>query len=446
VKDFTEGGITRHLISFAAPMLIGNIFQQFYSMADSIIVGNFISGKALAAVGASGTLLNFLLAILMGLTTGASVVISQYYGARRYDDLKRTVSTSLVFLCGCGLVITLIGVIFAPLFLRLMDTPEELMPDATAYLRIFVGGTLLPMVYNVYAAYLRALGDSRRPLYFLIFSSVVNIGLDLLFVAVFHWGVPGVAWATLISQALASVAIYLYVHKEAVMLRIDKLVFDHELLRVIIKYSVPAAIQMSLTSLAGLTIMRLVNGFGADSTAGYSASMRIDAFAMMPLSSISMAISTFVGQNMGAGLEDRAKKGLQISMLLMVGLAVFVSGFIFLLGPSLVSLFVDASDPDAAAIISVGTVYLRTLSAFYVLFATFFAFNGFFRGVGDAVIVMALTITSLTLRALSAYALAGWANLGVQSVAFSIPVGWGLCSLFAWWWYAREKWRGKVAS
>ena len=445
MKDFTQGNATKHIVAFAAPMLIGNIFQQFYSMVDAIVVGNYVSGKALASVGTSATLLNFLIAILMGLTTGSSVVIAQFFGAKKTGDLKRAMSTSTLFLVGLSLLISMIGVIIAPNLLRMLDVPAEIFPDAVTYLRILISGTLFTMTYNIYAAYLRALGDSKMPLYFLIGATIINAVLDYVFVAILHTGVQGAAYATIISQAFSAIACFLYTRKKVPLIRIDKLIFDNKLLKLVLKYSIPAAIQLSITSLAGLTIMRLVNSFGTVSVAGYTACMRIDAFAIMPVASVSMAISTFVAQNMGAGLEDRAKKGLKSAMLLMICLALCVSAFVLAFGPQLISMFVDSADPDAAEIISLGTRYLTTLGMFYVLFAVFFGYNGFFRGVGDAVIVMVLTIVSLTLRSVSAHVLASQFGMGVEAVAYSVPIGWGLCSIFAFFYYIKRRWAGKVA-
>lgn len=441
--DFTKGNATKQIVSFAIPMLIGNVFQQLYSMADAIVVGRFVSGGALAAVGASTIILNFVLSVLIGLTTGASVVISQLYGAKRENDLKRSVSTSLIFILGFTAVISIVGYFAAPWFLRTMSVPENIYFDAKVYLQLLLSCSVFPAFYNIYAAFLRALGDSKRPLYILIFTTVMNMALDLLFVISFGMGVMGVALATIVSQALSAVVCYLYSSRQVAMLRIEKLVLDKLLLRQILKYSIPAAIQHSLTSLANLTISRLVNSFGSSSIAGYTAAVRIDQFAMMPLSNLSMAISTFVGQNMGAGFVDRAKKGFRNGLLMMLSLSVIMSVIILILGQPLISVFINGSDADYSLVVEVGTKYISTLAYFYFLFAVFFAFNGFFRGVGDAIIVMALTITSLSIRAISAHLLVSQFGMGPEAVAFSIPIGWGLCSLFCFFYYKKGFWEGK---
>lgn len=445
MTDFTKGNATRQILIFTLPMLIGNVFQQVYNMVDAMVVGRYVSGDALASVGTAGVILNFMLAVMAGLTTGASVLLAQFFGAKQQDNVKRTVSTSFIFLAVLQLVVSVGGFLIIPAFLRLMSVPADIFGDTVLYLRIMLAGMIFPMIYNVYVAYLRALGDTKRPLYILIFSTVLNLGLDLLFVLRFRLGVAGVAYATIVAQALAALCIYLYVRRYMQILRVDKLVFDRSLFGPLLRYSIPSAIQLSMTSLASLTIVRLVNSFGSVILAGYTAATKLDQFAMMPLSNVSMAISTFCAQNMGAGREDRARQGLRSGLIIMCGMSVGLSGLLLLCGRWLVSQFVDAAAVDAVSIVSAGNSYLMVLACFYLLFAVFFAFNGFFRGVGDAVIVMALTITSLTIRALSSYALNYFTGMGVASIAWSIPIGWGLCGAFCVYYYKARKWAGKAA-
>jgi putative MATE family efflux protein len=425
-------------------MLIGNIFQQAYTMADTVIVGRFINGEALAAVGTAGAIINFLLSVLIGLTTGASVLVSQFYGAKEEEYLNRTVSTSIIFMGAFSIVISLIGVFGASMLLKLINVPSDVFDDAKIYLQLIMGSMIFPMFYNVYTAYMRALGDSKRPLYILILATILNVILDIIFVAYFKWGIPGAAWATIFSQIVAFVLCYLYAIKYLPLLRIKKLIFDVKLFKAVLKYSVPAAIQLSITSLASLTITRLINSFGAVAVAGYTAATRIDMFAMMPLNNLSMATSTFVAQNIGAGLEERAQKGFRSAMLFMVGIGIFVSALAVIFGKWMIGLFVDAADPSSTEIIRVGTEYLSIIAIFYVLFAVFFSFNGFFRGAGDAVIVMILTITSLTIRTVSAHILVSQFGFGPEAVAWSIPIGWGLCGLFAFIYYKKRMWVGKA--
>jgi putative MATE family efflux protein len=413
-------------------------------MVDAVIVGRYVSGIALAAVGISMNLLGFLLSVLIGLTTGASVVISQLYGAKDDERMGRAVSTSIIFLGVLSVIVGALGIVGAPFFLRLLDAPADAFGDAVVYLRWLLGGMLFPIFFNMYTAYLRALGDSNTPLYILIFSTALNTGLDLWLVAGLKMGVAGAAIATVVAQTLAAAVCYVYVHLRVPQLRVKKLAFDRPLFFAILRYSIPAALQLSLTSLASLTITRLINSFGAVTMAGYTAALKIDQLAIMPQSNISMAISTFVAQNMGAGNEERAKKGLRAGMIIMLGVGAFVTALAFLFSTPMISMFVGAADPNAAEIIRVGASYLEIIVIFYILFGVFFAFNGFFRGVGDAVIVMVLCTVSLALRAVAAHLLVAFAGMGAEAVAWSIPVGWSLCGLAAYVYYKKRLWAGKT--
>jgi putative MATE family efflux protein len=444
LNDFTSGNAARQILLFSLPMLVGNLFQQIYSMADAVVVGRYVSGASLAAIGVSMNLLFFLISVLMGLTTGASVVISQFFGAGRHDSVRRTVSTSVIFLSALSAVITVLGVLFAPFLIGLLKAPPEIFSDAVLYFRILMGGTVFLVFFNMYTAYLRALGDSRSPLYILIFCTLLNIGLDLLFVLRFGLGVAGVASATVISQALSAVLCFLYAKYRVPLLSAKEMAFDGTLLKAILKYGFPAAIQLSLVTLANLSITRLINSFGPAAIAGITAAARIDQLAIMPVSNLSMALSTFVAQNMGAGKEDRAKQGFRHVLVYMLVVSVAISALLIAFGPQLVSLFLNEGEALTADILRVGLKDLNILVLFYFFFAFLFAFNGFFRGVGDAVIAMVFPVSSLALRAASAYALVEYAAMGPEALAWSIPVGWGLCSLASWVYYKKRLWAGKV--
>lgn len=425
-------------------MLIGNLFQHLYSMADAVVVGRYVNGTALAAVGMGINISNFLLAALIGLATGASVVISQFYGARQHGRIERTVSTSIVFFAGFSVIVSIIGIVGSPFLLRWLNTPQAILADATIYLRVLMGGMIFTVFFNMYTAYLRALGDSRSPLYILVFCTLFNVALDLLFVIYFEMGVLGVAVATVIAQAISAILCFVYVGRNVPLLKVTRMAFEWDLFRAILKYGSPAALQLSLVSLANLTITRLINSFGAATMAGITAATKIDQLAIMPVGNVSMALSTFVAQNMGAGQEARAKKGFRLSLLFMVALAVGISGLLIVFGPQLVSLFLNQDDVYREDILRVGLEYLNIIVAFYFLFAFLFAFNGFFRGVGDAVIAMVFPVGSLTIRTVSAYLLADFAGMGSNSLAWSIPVGWGMCSLASWFYYRKRLWVGKL--
>ena len=445
MKDFTEGKIAKQILLFSAPMLIGNLFQQMYSVMDMVIVGRYVSGDALAAVGVSMSMIMFIVSTLIGLTTGASVVLSQFFGAKEYDRLKSTVSVSIVLLLGISIVLTVAGVTLAPFFLRLLNTHVDIFDDAVIYMRIMMAGIVFPVFYNMYTAYMRALGDSRRPLYFLICATMLNIVLNLYFVIVLDMGVFGVAIATIISQMVSVALCFVYANRRMPLLRVRKLEFDGKLCRLILRYGTPAALQLSLVSFAQLTITRLINSFGSAAMAGITAASRIDQIAIMPIQNLSMALSTFVAQNMGAGIEERARKGLRTTVYYMLICSVVMTAVMMVLSRQLISLFLDQGDPNAPEILRIGGEYLNIMVIFYFLFAFLFAFNGFFRGAGDAVMAMVFPVFSLIVRALSAYGLVDFAGMGPEALSWSVAIGWGLSSLASWIYYRKGLWAGKVA-
>ena len=446
MRDFTTGSISKPLMAFAAPMMIGNLFQQMYSMVDAIVVGRYVGGGALAAVGISMNMVIFLTSLLIGLNTGSAVVIAQFFGAKHHDRLKNAVSVSIIFLLCLSALMTIIGVVFAPHLLRILNTDAEIFDDALIYMRILLGGMVFPIFYNMYTAYLRALGDSRRPLYILIFTVVLSGVLSVYLVIVQGFGVIGAAASTIFAQFIAMILCFLYARRYAPLLTVDKLKFDFSLFRLIIKYGAPSALQLSLVSLASLLITRLINSFGAAAMAGITAVTRIDQFAIMPVSTLSMAMSTFVAQNMGAGLEDRARKGLHTAMLYMLICSVFMSGLLMVFAPQLISLFLNQNDPNAVEIIRIGREYMNIMVIFYFLFAILFAFNGFLRGVGDAMMAMIFPVASLAMRTLSAYGMIGSLGMGPEALAWSIPIGWGISSIASFIYYKKRLWAGKTAT
>ena len=437
----------KQIMIFSVPLLIGNLLQNLFLVADTVIVGRFIGGTALAAVGSSMAIIQVLVAVLIGLATGASIVISQFFGAKKEKELKKTVSTSMIAMAGLSVILTIAGVFGAGPMLRLLGVDDIIFNDARTYLQVLMAGVAIPIYLNVYMAYMRALGDSRTPLIILSISAVLNVVFTIMFIVAFNWGMAGVGMATLASQALGTVACILIANRRIpqLRLRLNEIKFDKGIFKLILSYGIPASIQLSITSLASLTIMRLVNSLGAVATAGFSIGLRVENFALMPLANINLAISTFVGQNIGAGDEKRAKQGLRDGMKLMLGIGIFTSAVLLIFSPRLMHMFVEPGYINAAAIIQEGTLYLSIISMFYVLFGIFFAFNGFFRGVGDQVIVMILTITSLTLRTTLAHIFVHVFGWDLAAVAWSIPIGWALCGAYAYYHYKSGRWRGKSA-
>jgi len=444
MRDFTTGSISKPLISFAAPMVIGNLFQQMYTMVNAVVVGRFVGGGSLAAVGVSMNVVIFLTSVLIGLTAGSAVVIAQFFGARQLDRLKSAVSVSIIYLAVLSALLTFLGIYFAPQILRLLDTSPDIFDEAVLYMRVQMAGVVCLVYYDMYSAYLRALGETRRPLYFLMFSVVLSGFLSVFLVVVYKLGVAGAAISTVFSQLVAAVLCYQYTRRKVPVLRIKKLRFDFKLFRLILRYGIPSALQLSLVSLATLTITRLINSFGSAAMAGITAVSRIDQFAIMPVSTLGMATSTFVAQNMGAGLEDRARKVFHIAIVYMLVCAVCMSALLVAFSSPLISLFLDKADPSGPEILRLGRDYMHVMVIFYFLFAILFAFNGFFRGVGDAVMAMVFPVGSLIIRTLSAYGLVGFAGMGPEALAWSIPIGWGLASIGSWVYYKKRLWVGKA--
>jgi len=427
-------------------MMIGNIFQNLYSIVDAMVVGRYVGGGALAGIGVSMNVAMFLTSALIGLNTGAAIVIAQFFGAKQNARLKSAVSVSIIFLAGLSVLLTVLGIVLAPHLLWLLNTDPEIFDDALVYMRIIMCGIPFLSFYNMYVAYLRALGNSRTPLYILIFTVTLSGVLSLYVVIVLGWGVTGAAASTVFSQLVAAILSFVYTRRRVPLLQVDKLTFDFALLRLILRYGAPAAMQMSLVSLAHLFITRLINSFGSAAMAGITAVSRIDNFAIMPVYALSMAMATFVAQNMGAGLEGRAMKGFRNALIFMVAFSVCISALLMVFAPQLISLFLNQDDISSPEILRIGQAYLNIMVVFYFLFGVFYSFNGFFRGVGDAIMAMVFPIISLGVRTVSAYCLVGFAGMGPEALAWSIPIGWGIGSLCSWLYFRKRLWVGKVAT
>lgn len=310
----TEGKIIKGILLFSIPLLIGNLFQQLYNTVDSIIAGNFIGKEALAAVGSSNSLINLIVGLFMGIATGAGVVISQYYGARAEKGMQEAVHTSITISIIGGIVLTGVGVVLSPQILVAMGTPQEVMDKSITYLRIFFCGSVFNILYNMGAGILRGVGDSKRPLYYLCVSSVVNIILDIIFVVVFHMGVAGTAWATVISQVVSAFMVVraLMRDDDIYRLHLKKLGISRIMLKRVLMMGIPSGIQNAIISFSNVVVQANINSFGADAMAGCSSYMKIDGFVILPIMSFGMAAMTFTGQNVGAGKRERVKKVQQI--------------------------------------------------------------------------------------------------------------------------------------
>lgn len=335
--DMTKGSITKHLINFALPLMVGNLFQQLYNMVDTWVVGNYVSNEAFSAVGTVTPIINTLIGFFLGLSSGAGVVISQYYGAGREDKVRQAVHTSLVLTLLMGAVFTAAGIAMTPLMLRLMKTPAEVAPEQTTYLAIYFAGVMGLLLYNMGSGILRAVGDSRRPFYFLLVSAVLNTGLDLLFVLKFGMGVEGVAYATIIAQAVSAALTIWVLMRTAGCIRVElrALRMTWSVLRQIVSVGIPAALQMAITAFSNVFVQGYINYFGPDCMSGWTAYTKVDQLVILPVQSIAMAGTTFVGQNLGVGDTARAKKGVRTALYLSFAVTAVLLVPVLLLAPDL---------------------------------------------------------------------------------------------------------------
>ena len=383
--NMTEGSIWRHMVNFAVPVLLGNLFQQFYNTFDSIVVGRFAGKDALAAVASSGNLIFMMNAFFIGLTMGAGVIISRWFGGGDDERVEAAIHTDVAFGCVCGLLLTVVGMGFTPQILIWMRTPADVLPLSTLYFRIFFAGSLASVLYNTFTGIMRAIGDSRTPLIYLIVASVTNIVLDLLFVGAFSMGVAGAAVATVISQILSAIlcAIRLMRMEGACRLVPRRVRFDVHQLKLITNQGIPAGLQNSIIAIANVVVQSNINTFGNDVMAGQGAYAKVEGFVFLPITAFSMALTTFIGQNLGAGKYERAKKGARFGVISAMLLAEGIGVVIYLIAPHAIALFND--DPD---VIAVGAKAAHTEAFFYCALAMAHAVSAIMRGIGKAKIPM----------------------------------------------------------
>ena len=390
--NMTEGVIWKQLIAFAMPLLVGNLFQQLYNTVDSVVVGNFIGSEALAAVGSSNSLINLIIGMFMGIATGAGVIISQYYGAQDDQKLHWAVHTCMALSLIGGAAIIVVGVVMSPLILRWMGTPEEVMPNSVAYLRIYFCGSLFNLVYNMGAGILRAVGDSKRPLYYLCVSSVVNIVLDLLFVISFNMGTAGVGYATIIAQAVSAVLVTraLIRSEENYRLVVSDIRIDKRMMKRILRIGIPSGIQQSIISLSNVIVQSNINTYGADAMAGYGSYCKVDGFANLPLQTFCMASTTFTGQNIGARNAKRVKAGLVQGIVICLIYTMTIAVVLYFNADSILRIF--SPDPD---VIAYGSRTLHLLLPLYWTIAIHQVLMGSIRGSGRTVVTMIIGIGNM---------------------------------------------------
>ena len=424
--NLTEGSIAKNIIKFAIPMFIGNLFQQLYTVADSLVVGNFLGSDALAAVTSTGSLIFLLVGFFNGTAMGAGVIIARFFGAKDHENVKKAIHTDLAFGILCGAIMTLVGVIFAPQILTLMDTPEDVFVQSVLYIRIYFLGSIAVVLYNVCMGIMQAVGDSRHPLYYLIFSSAVNILLDLLFNGVFKLGVEYAALATIISQLLATLMCLWRLTGKSQTYRVElrKIGFDKGLLKQIVGIGLPSGLQNSIISIANVVIQANINAFGSAAMAGCGAYFKIEGFVFLPITCFSMALTTFIGQNLGAKQYDRAKKGAAFGIFCSITLAEVIGILVYFFMPRLILLFNAEAD-----VVNYGILQAHTESLFYFLLAFSHTVAGIMRGAGKSTVPMFVMLGCWCIFRITYVTIITSIIPTIQVVFWAYPITWSLSSV-----------------
>lgn len=440
--DMTQGSVVGHLVRFAVPLLLGNLFQQLYNTVDLWVVGKFVSNEAYSAVGAVTPIITMLIGFFMGLASGAGVVISQYYGAKKYNQVRQTVHTSIVMTLALGAVLSVAGILIIPYMLKLMNTAPEAVPEATTYLTIYFAGAMGLLLYNMGSGILRAVGDSKRPFYFLVVSALLNIALDLLFVIGFGMKVEGVAYATILSQGVSAALILLVLarsNEDCVRLRWQELRVDRRILRQIIRIGVPSALQMAITSFSNVFVQSYINYFGLDCMSGWTTYSKLDQFIILPVQSLGLAATTFVGQNLGTDQVERAKRGTRDAFLLSVGITVVISSAAIALAPQLVAFFNDKPE-----VVAYGSLFLRYMCPCYVLICVNQVYSGSLRGAGISQPPTYIMLASFVVfRQIYLYIMANFVSNTILPIAMGYPAGWLVCSVLTLIYYSHVDLAGK---
>ncbi len=439
MKDLTVGNEAKLIFRFALPMVFGMLLQQMYHFVDSIIVGRFLGKEALAALGASSPIFYALIAFIIGIGSGATIVISQYFGAKDLKKVKRAIDTIFIFLFGASIVISILGITFSEDIFRMLHVEESIIPLATRYFNVFMLGMLAFFGFSATSSVLRGIGDSMTPLWFMLIATVINIVLDVVFIVIFDWGIEGAAWATVIAQAVAFIsgAIYLTRKHQLISFNIRDFVFDKELFLKSIKIGLPTGFQQTFVALGIMALVRIVNNFDSDVLAAFTVASRIDALAAMPALNLASALSAFVGQNLGAQRIDRIKKGLRATLVMAWSISLVVMLTVIFFGDHIMRLFIDDAN-----VIEHGTNYLVIVSSFYMIFSTMFVMHGVLRGAGDTLIPMFITLFSLWIIRIP-FALFLSKHFGVNGIWWAIPIGWSMGLAGSLIYYFTGRWKSK---
>ena len=435
--DMIGGGIFRSIFWFSVPLLIGNFFQQLYNTVDSYVVGNYVNTSALAAVGASTPVINMLVGFFMGLSAGTGVVISQYFGAQKGDEMSKAVHASMALTALLSLIFTVLGLAFTRPLLVAIGVPEDVLPHSSLYLMIYFTGITFSLFYNMGAGVLRAVGDSTHPLIYLAAACMVNVVLDFLFVCGFHMGIAGAAIATVIAQGVSCVMVMGKLMRAKADYRVElrRIRFHKKMIRRIISFGFPAALQQSITSFSNVVVQSYINHFGTAAMAGYSATLRIDGFTQLPLQSFNMAITTFVGQNIGAKKYDRVKKGVFAAWLMSSGVILVCSVCMFLSAPFLISVFTKDAD-----VIAIGSDMVRIFASLYIALPVVQILNGALRGAGLSKIPMYFMLGSFVVLRQIYLMIAVPLTDSVNVVMAGWPLTWVICAVGMAWYYFKTDW------
>lgn len=433
----TEGSISRKIILFAIPLFLGNLFQQLYNTADSLIVGNFLGSNALAAVSSSGNLIFLLIGFISGISMGAGVVIARYYGAKQQDYLQRAVHTTVAFGLLSGVLLTVVGMYFAPKILVLMGTPKDVLPESITYFRIYFAGSIGVVMYNIFVGILQSVGDSRHPLIYLIISSCINVVLDIFFIAGLHMGVGSAALATAISQFVSAILcmVHLMRVKEEYRLELRAVRFDKLMLKQIIENGVPSGFQNSVISIANVFVQSNINAFGKLAMAGCGSYSKIEGFAFLPVTCFSMALTTFVSQNLGAKQYDRAKKGAKFGVVCSVLIAEIIGIIIYMTAPTCIAAF--NSDPG---VLHYGVMQAKVASMFYCLLSFSHCIAAVLRGSGNASAPMYVMLCDWCIFRVAYIAVAVRLLHDIRVVFWAYPLTWSISSVIFLVMFLRGKW------
>lgn len=435
--DMTTGSIWKRMVSFAVPVFLGNLCQQLYNAVDSVIVGKFVGKQALAAVASSGNLIFMMTGFFMGLFIGAGIVIAQYFGARNYEKVRSAVHTDIAFALCCGVLLTLLGVFFTPTILTWMRTPADVLSTSILYFRLYFLGSLATILYNAGMGILQAVGDSRSPLYYLVISSVVNVALDLLFVGAMDMGVAGAAVATVISQVVSAVLCIIKLTRSdgPYRLEIKRIGFDLPLLKKITSQGVPSGVQNSIIAIANVVVQSNINTFGSDAMAGCGSYSKVEGFVFLPITAFAMALTTFIGQNLGAGQFDRAKQGARIGILCSMAMAELIGVALFFLAPYAMRLFND--DP---AVVAIGVRQSHIEALFFCFLAFAHGVSAVLRGAGRAQLPMYTMLGCWCILRVSYITLALKVWPDIATIFWAYPITWSVSCVVFLIYYLKADW------